>query len=100
MYRAAEDPAGPRPVSRSGWGAFAQAGYMVSSRTELSARYSRLNPRAGTDPAFADANELGAGVSYYLHGHDLKVQGDVFGVTDPALRRPVAQARLQLQLFF
>lgn len=100
MSRAADESDGLGPASRSGWGAFVQAGYMVSSRTELSGRYSRLNPRAGTDPALAEANELGAGVSHYLYAHDLKVQGDVFRLTDPALRRPILQARLQLQLFF
>ncbi len=100
MYRAADESAGLGPASRSGWGAFVQAGYMVSSRTELSARYSRLNPRAGTDPAFVDAHESGAGLSHYLHGHDLKIQGDVFRVTDQAQRRSNRQARLQLQLFF
>ena len=86
--------------ARSGWGAYLQGGRMVSQRIELTARYSHLAPRSGVDPTFATADELGAGLSYYLHGHDVKAQGDYFSVTDPALGRRTQQARVQFQLFF
>ncbi len=85
---------------RSGWGAYLQGGRMITARTEITARYSHLVPRPAADPTFVASDELGAGLSYYLHGHDLKVQGDYFSVTDPTLGRRTHQARVQLQLFF
>lgn len=99
MYRGARQAAGgvlPRP----GWGAFLQGGYMVSARTEVTARYSRVMPTRTADPTFQVGDEAGGGLSHYLHGHDLKVQGDFFRVTDPVLNRPVRQGRVQMQLFF
>lgn len=87
-------------VPRSGWGAYVQGGYMLTSRAELTGRYGALTPQAATDPTFQASHEAGAGLGYYLHGHDLKVQGDYFRVTDPVLVRPVRQARVQMQLFF
>ena len=108
MYREADRPAQtvlvdsvPTTIrSESGWGAYLQGGWMVSDRTELTARYSRLRPSAGTDPSLVDARELGAGFSYYITRNDLKIQADYFRVTDPATVRSVHQARAQFQLFF
>jgi len=100
MYRGAPqavDAAVPRP----GWGAFVQGGYMVTTRTELTSRYSHLAPSgAAPDPTVRVGDEVGGGVGYYLHGHDLKIQGDYFRVTDPVLEQPVRQMRVQMQLFF
>ena len=81
-------------------GAYLQGGFMLTARTEITGRYSRLDPREGSDLALVDADEVGAGVNHYLQGHDLKVQADYFRVTEPALRRRVNQARIQLQPFF
>ena len=89
-----------RIVSRSGWGGYIQGGRMMTPRLEISARYSRRLPRDGTDPTLLRAEEVGAGASYYLRGHDLKVQADVFRGTDPTLGLEAWQARTQFQLFF
>lgn len=100
MYRGARqavDAAVPRP----GWGAFVQGGYMVAARTELTGRYSHLAPSgAAPDPTVRIGHEVGGGVGYFVHGHDLKIQGDYFRVTDPVLDQPVRQVRVQMQLFF
>ena len=73
---------------------------MVATRWEITGRFSHLVPDPEADPTFTRARELGAGVSYYLQGHDLKVQGDYVRVTEPASGRTTQQARAQLQLFF
>ena len=101
MYRRGEPGASFNgQLPRSAWGAYLQGGFMLTARNEITGRYSRLDPREGADPALVDADEVGAGVNHYLQGHDLKVQADYFRVTEPALRRRVNQARIQLQLFF
>lgn len=100
MYRRAQTSATNDAVPRSGWGAYLQGGYLLTTRTEITARISRLDARGATDPTFADANEAGVGVSRYLYGHDLKFQGDAFRVTDPARGRRATQLRVQLQLFY
>jgi len=108
MYRRADTPtrmvtmsAGPLAIhARPGWGAYVQGGYMLSRRLEVTGRYSRLQPLVNNaDDSFVAAREYGAGLGYYLQGHDLKLQGDISDVEDRASRRH-AQARLQFQLFF
>jgi hypothetical protein len=86
--------------SRSAWGAYIQGGYMATDRLELTARYGRLRPHAGTDPSFVNSSEAGAGASYYIRRNDLKIQADYFRVTDPETGTPVHQARGQFQLYF
>lgn len=86
--------------SRSGSGFYVQAGQMLTARLEANARYSRLRRDAGTDPALLNGREAGAGLGYYVKGHDLKVQGDYFRVTDAGTGSLVHQGRVQLQLFF
>jgi hypothetical protein len=74
---------------------------MVSPRVEVSGRYSRLSPLAdNADGTFSGANEFNAGLGYYAHGHDLKVQGDVSQISNLAPRGRARHARIQLQLFF
>ncbi len=86
--------------SRSGWGGYVQAGQMISSRVEVSGRYSRLYPLDHTDPEFLEGREAGLGLSYYARGHDLKIQGDYFRVTDSTTGQLVNTGRVQLQVFF
>jgi hypothetical protein len=73
---------------------------MITDRTDVAARFSRLRPRADADPTLRRTDEFGASVGHYLHGHDLKVQADLFRVTDPTTARPARQVRVQMQLFF
>lgn len=102
MYRDAGRQSGteqPLPV-RSGLGAYVQSGWMLSARAEVSGRYSHLAPRSGSDDTFVEVDEAGGGLSYYVRGHDLKVQGDVFVLTEVATNRRSTQGRVQFQLFF
>lgn len=85
--------------SRSGYGAYVQAGRMLTDRLELTGRYSSLSPFSGTATTFVESEELGAGVSYYAREHNLKLQGDYF-VVDAGPARRLHQLRAQLQLFF
>lgn len=87
-------------TSRSGWGAYIQAGRMLSERIEFSARYSHLAPAEGAQETFLEANERGLSASYYLREHNLKVQGDYFYVVIPTADRRTHQTRVQFQLFF
>lgn len=73
---------------------------MLGARWERTGRVSHPAPARGTDPAFTRAREAAAGLSHYLHGHDLKVQGDYVHVRDTGTGRTTHQARAQLQLFF
>jgi len=101
MHRRASRPSDDLTLpTRSGWGAYLQGGMMVAARWEITGRFSHLAPDRGTDATFTRAREMGAGVSYYLHGHDLKLQGDYVRVREPASERTTQQARVQLQLFF
>jgi hypothetical protein len=82
LLRAADQDAvssaGVTEYSRSAWGWYAQAGQMVSENVEVAGRYSHLVPLEGTDPELADAQEVGGGASWFLHGHAMKVQTDYF----------------------
>lgn len=92
-------PEAPATIrSRSGWGAYLQAGHMITDHLEITGRYSRLTPRDGTDPALLRAKEVGGGAGYYVREHNLKVQGDYFAVTTGAAR--VHQVRVQMQMYF
>ena len=74
---------------------------MISPRVEVSGRYSRLSPLSdNADGTFSGANEFIAGLGYYAHGHDLKVQGDLSQISEFPVHRRTRQARIQLQVFF
>ena len=51
-----------------------QAGYLLKSNWELAARYTDID--ADTETGNNDINEVTIGVSKYVVGHSLKVQGD------------------------
>lgn len=87
-------------VSRSGWGAYVQAGQMVTSRVEVNGRVGHLTPYAGTARTFEEIEEAGVGLSYYPRAHNLKVQGDYFQLRTGQPARLSHQVRVQLQLYF
>lgn len=91
--------------SRSSFGWFAQAGFLLTCHLEVVARYGDLRPTvldaATVDPSQRRRHELGGGLNWYSHGHALKLQSDYFyfygdGFSD----RGEHQARVQMQLFF
>jgi phosphate-selective porin OprO and OprP len=86
--------------ARDSWGAYGQIGQMLTKELELSARYGHLEPLSATS-AVKLTQELGGGLSYYFLGHNLKLQGDYFYISNKAdFSEPTHQGRLQAQVFF
>lgn len=91
--------------TRSGYGYFVQSGFMLTDRVEIAARWDQIFAERGTDPRFVQlvdtqGKQVGAGLTYYLNGYALKLQGDyayAFG-DDASKGRHVA--RLQLDATF
>lgn len=86
--------------TRSAWGYFVQAGYMFTDHFEAAARWSQLLPIAETDPRLHTEHELGSALSWYFHGHTLKLQGDYFYLWNDNFDAGRHQARLQAQVSF
>jgi len=85
---------------RNGWGWLGQVGYLLPGQdVGFSGRASLV--RGTGDTSLDEANELAAGASWYLAGHSLKAQADVFRTwgTD-GWSSGVTQARLQLQVAY
>jgi len=109
IYRRADSPtralattmAASSIVARPGWGTYLQSGFMVSPRVEVTGRYSLLQPLLdNADLSFVSGREFSAGLSYYVQGHDLKIQGDISDVENRMAGGHTRQARVQFQLFF
>lgn len=102
MYRRAVaarvGPEGQEVLTRSGWGWFAQAGYMVTDHLEVAGRYGDLMPIG--ESALTRQREAGGGLSWYFDGHDLKLQSDYFFLFGDQLADGQHQARVQLQIHF
>jgi phosphate-selective porin OprO and OprP len=86
-------------ATRSAWGFFGQAGYMLTDHLEVSGRYGELRPLRRLS-AVAFERETGGGLSWYFFGHDLKVQTDYFYLWGKELSEGDHQVRLQFQLYF
>ncbi|WP_437586768.1 porin [Sorangium sp. So ce1000] len=99
------DGAAAREWTRSGYGYFAQAGYLLTDRVEVAARWDQIFAERGTDPklvALVDTQgkQVGGGLNVYLNGYALKLQGDyfyIFGKEDAGARHV---GRLQLDASF
>jgi hypothetical protein len=87
--------------ARSGWGWYAQAGYMLPFYLEFVARYGEIRPLDSTPPesGFVLQREVGAGVNYYIQEHSLKVQADYFYYFGANPETERHQVRLQVQLY-
>jgi phosphate-selective porin OprO/OprP len=85
------------PSFRSdGW--HAQAGYFVlRDRLEAAVRYARFDASAAPDD---DVKELGGAVSYFIHKHALKVQGDLRRLENENRGTTDHELRLQTQVIF
>ncbi len=59
----------------TGSGINLQAGYLFDKNIEVSARYTKVNP--DTEVSFTGIEEYTLGLSKYIVGHSLKLQGDV-----------------------
>ncbi len=91
--------------TRSGWGYFVQAGYLVSQYVEVTARWDQLYALPGSDPALAtlastQGRQLGGGVNVYLAGHIFKLQSDYFYIWGPTAGTGRHSARIALDASF
>jgi hypothetical protein len=86
-------------------GGYVQAGvYVVPAKWEVASRVSLVDfERANTVGASSDIREYEVGINRYLHGHNVKVQGDA-GLVRHTLfdntRRDDRRVRVQFQLLF
>jgi hypothetical protein len=87
---------------RSAWGFMAQASWLMGPHWEPSLRYGEVRPMDSSNPNLLRDREIGGGLSYYFHKHDLKVQFDYFHLltdaADVVLERD--RVRLQTQFYF
>jgi hypothetical protein len=96
--RAAEGTAAA--ADRSGWGYTAMTGLLIGGKIEPALRWAELRPLGPAGPG--PLTEARGALSWYIHGHDLKVQADVGRLRGPALGPAGAatEGRLQAQAFF
>ena len=81
-----------------------QSGYMMSDKTEISARHGYYWPSTDLEAAFQEQRRWVVGWSRYMNGHDLKIQADLgiiehFGAT-PAPDQVDILGRMLFQLDF
>ncbi|MFN0061894.1 MAG: porin [Myxococcaceae bacterium] len=93
------DALGLWEFSRSGWGYFAQSGYLFLTRFEVVARFGELRPFDDM-PGFSLTREIGAGLNWYAMKHNLKIQVDYHYVYFPGGPGGRHQARVQGQMYF
>jgi phosphate-selective porin OprO and OprP len=88
--------------SRSGYGYFAQAGQMVTSKLEIAVRGEKLwgTDRALKQVAKLTGRQVGGGLNLYLNGHSFKLQTDYFYVFGDDFSKGGHVARLQLDASF
>jgi hypothetical protein len=88
-------------TTRSAWGYFAQAGYFVRRPLEVAARYGEVQPLDGS--GIRRDREVGGGLSYYFHSHDVKLQADYFRLLSevaPGNTVSLDRVRIQTQVSF
>lgn len=91
--------------SRSGWGYLAQAGMMLTKRLEITGRFNELKHFDNTDPTLIRqvqqlGSEAGAGLNYYLNGHQFKFQLDYQHQFHDKFSQGRHDVRLQLDATF
>ncbi|WP_437596817.1 porin [Sorangium sp. So ce590] len=99
------DGAAVREWTRSGYGYFAQAGYLLTDRVEVAARWDQIFAERGTDPKLvglvdAQGKQVGGGLNYYVNGYALKIQGDYFYIFGKEGADARHVGRLQLDASF
>ncbi len=81
----------------TGSGLNVQAGYLFKKNIEVSARYTNVMP--DTDISFSGVEEYTLGLSKYIVGHALKIQGDV-SLLDNVGANNDLRYRLQMEFQF
>ncbi len=82
----------------TGDGISVSMGYLLTSNVEFATRFTQINP--DNDFAFTQTNEYTAGLSKYVKGHHLKVQGDISLIEQKGDPEPGIRIRLQMELAF
>ncbi len=75
-----------------------QAGYLLKKNVEVSARYTNVLP--DTDASFTGVKEYTLGLSKYVVGHSLKLQGDVSLFEEEGAIANDLRYRLQMEFQF
>ncbi|WP_437606220.1 porin [Sorangium sp. So ce834] len=104
-FEAEVDGAVAREWTRSGYGYFAQAGYLLTDHVEVAARWDQIFAERGTDPKLVDlvdaqGKQVGGGLNVYLNGYALKLQGDYFYIFGKDASEGRHVGRLQLDASF
>ena len=94
----ATNPASPvTETSRTGFGYFGQAGYMMNENLEAVARFSEVRPLQGVPTGISFEGELGGGLNWYVHQHNFKFQADYFWLYRGSFEQGRHQFRFQAQ---
>jgi len=81
----------------TGTGINTQISYLFKNNIELAARYTNIKP--DTEVSFSEINEYTLGMSKYVVGHSLKIQGDV-SLIDKDGSDEKLRYRLQMEFAF
>lgn len=74
----------PTEPPRDGFGWYAQLGYVVPpAPLGIAVRYGQVRGRPTAETSLGHADEIAAGPSWYVHGHDVKLQADYTRRWDP-----------------
>jgi hypothetical protein len=74
-----------------------QTGYLFKNNWEVAGRYTQVTPKTVT--GFNNMTQYTIGLSKYVVGHNLKIQGDV-GFTQEATKDDIFLIRLQTEIAF
>jgi len=74
-----------------------QAGYLFRNNWEVAGRYTQVTPEVET--GYNNLTQYTIGISRYVVGHNLKVQGDI-GITQEVTKNDQLIIRLQTELAF
>lgn len=90
-----------KAASRSGWGGYGQIGYLLPwVDVDFAARLGFLSPLK--DSPVNDQREAGIGANWYVYGHAVKLQVDLFHIWDgdAAFGTGATRGRLMTQASF
>ena len=87
-------------TSRSAWGWSAAVGYTFENGLEPAMRIAQVEPLPGHVTDVVSDQELRVGLSWYGHGHDLKLQTDYGYLGGDAHPDGAHEVRSQLQVYF
>ncbi len=87
-------------TSRTGYGYLTQAGFMLTEHAEVEVRQGELHPKKNVATDLPRGGELGGGLNWYFHEHELKLQADYFWLYEGPLADGVGRHEVRLQAQF